>query len=57
MVLWEGVGEQNFPMGHMGFGDGTRVKFWLDVRCGDMSLKESFPKLYLVIEAPLSQTT
>ena len=27
-------------------GDGTRVKFWLDVWCGDMSLKESFPKLY-----------
>lgn len=29
-------------------GDGTKVKFWLDVWCGDMSLKESFPTLYCI---------
>ena len=27
-------------------GDGTRVKFWKHVQCGDCSLKEAFPKLY-----------
>ena len=27
-------------------GDGTRVKFWKHVLCGDCSLKEAFPKLY-----------
>ena len=31
-----------------GAGDGTRVKFQLDVWCGDVSLKESFPKLFRV---------
>lgn len=29
-------------------GDGTKVKFWLDAWCGDMSLKETFPKLYCI---------
>ena len=27
-------------------GDGTRVKFWKHVWCGDCSLKEAFPELY-----------
>ena len=31
-----------------GAGDGTRVKFQLDVWCGDVSFKESFPKLFRV---------
>ena len=27
-------------------GDGTRVKFWKHVWCGDCTLKEAFPELY-----------
>ena len=27
-------------------GDGTRVKFWKHVWCGDCILKEAFPDLY-----------
>ena len=27
-------------------GDGTRVKFWVDVRCRGHHLKEAFPDLY-----------
>ena len=27
-------------------GDGTRVKFWKHVWCGDCTLQEAFPKLY-----------
>ena len=28
--------------------DGTRIKFWLDVWCGALSLKESYPELYFI---------
>ena len=27
-------------------GDGNSIKFWLDIRCGETTLKESFPDLY-----------
>ena len=27
-------------------GDGTRVKFWKHVWCGDCTLQEAFPELY-----------
>ena len=26
-------------------GDGTSIKSWLDIRCGETTLKESFPDL------------
>ena len=29
-------------------GDGTRVKFWKHVWCGDCTLQEAFPKLYCI---------
>ena len=32
-------------------GDGTNVKFWEDVWCGDCSLKDVFPKLYGISRA------
>jgi hypothetical protein len=27
-------------------GDSSKVSFWHDLWCGDMTLKEAFPKLY-----------
>ena len=27
-------------------GDGNGIKFWLDIWCGETTLKESFPDLY-----------
>jgi hypothetical protein len=29
-------------------GDGTRIRFWQDVWCGDRPLKESFPVLFRI---------
>ena len=29
-------------------GDGTRIRFWHDVWCGDQPLKESFPGLFRI---------
>lgn len=29
-------------------GDGTRIRFWHDLRCGKVALKYSYPKLYLI---------
>ena len=29
-------------------GDGTSVKFWKHVWCGDRTLQEGFPKLYCI---------
>ena len=29
-------------------GDGTRVKFWKHVWCGDRTLQEAFPELYCI---------
>jgi hypothetical protein len=29
-------------------GDGSHICFWLDVWCGDVALKFSFPELYLI---------
>jgi hypothetical protein len=29
-------------------GDGTRIRFWQDVWCGDQPLKESFPVLFRI---------
>ena len=29
-------------------GDGTRVKFWKHVWCGDCTLQEAFPELYCI---------
>ena len=40
-------------------GDGTRVKFWHDVWCGDYPLKEAFPEFYCInrsMEASLGCT-
>ena len=32
-------------------GDGTRVKFWHDVWCGDYPLKEGFPEFYCISQS------
>ena len=32
-------------------GDGTRVKFWKHMWCGDCTLKEAFPELYFLSRA------
>ena len=34
--------------------DGTRVKFWKHVWCGDCTLKEAFPELYYLSRAKYS---
>ena len=30
-------------------GDGSRVKFWHDIWCGNCPLKETFPKLFCIV--------
>ena len=35
-------------------GDGTRVKFWKHVWCGDHTLQEAFPELYCISKTNVS---
>ena len=46
--LWRFIrsGWLNFSKLQYDMSDGTRVKFWKQVRCGDCSLKEAFLELY-----------
>jgi len=32
-------------------GDGTRISFWYDMWCGDMTLKVAFPALFGIASA------
>ena len=31
-----------------GVGDGTHIRFWHDIWCGEQSLKEAFPELFRI---------
>ena len=33
-------------------GDGTWIKFWDDICCGDSPLRQSFPYLFRLVQAP-----
>lgn len=41
---WEVFGKNT----RMAVGDGSRVKFWEHVWCGDACLRETFPDIYLL---------
>uniref|UniRef100_A0A2N9FN40 Reverse transcriptase zinc-binding domain-containing protein n=1 Tax=Fagus sylvatica TaxID=28930 RepID=A0A2N9FN40_FAGSY len=49
--LWKTIRKEwgNFVK-HVNFevGDGTKVKFWLDIWCGSCSLKEGYPDLFRI---------
>jgi hypothetical protein len=49
--LWKYIcmGWQNFRR-HIKFdpGDGSKIRFWDDVWCGDRALKEAFPGLFTI---------
>jgi hypothetical protein len=49
--LWKFIcmGWQNFRR-HVKFvpGEGTKIRFWNDVWCGDSALKEAFPSLFII---------
>jgi len=33
---------------HSRWGDGSKIRFWHDVWCGDQTLKVAFPKLFSI---------
>ena len=32
-----------------GVGDGSHIRFWHDIWCGEQSLKEAFPELFQIV--------
>jgi hypothetical protein len=49
--LWKGIqaGWDRFSTNlSIWVGNGKRIRFWHDVWCGDPSLKDEFPKFYLI---------
>lgn len=50
-MVWKAILKvRNLVMGLVGFGvgDGSQVRFWHDRWCGEVALKDSFPRLYMV---------
>ncbi len=55
MSLWKHIraGWDGF-LKHISYkvGDGSRIKFWHDIWCGDLPLRQKFPDLFHIARAP-----
>ena len=47
--LWKDIRENRYTLSQVAvfsLGDGRRLRFWKDIRCGEVALSNAFPNLF-----------